>query len=114
MPIIQEFIGEIDNVIINDENVYFTVEHVTDAIEEKFKIRNPKLTEDLFYAIDMLYYENDTPIGELEEEIHHCLSKANTFKDLKFEIFGSTDKLDKLNENIKNRVYENSKESTIE
>lgn len=114
MPIIQEFIGEIDGVIINDANLYYTLEDIMFTIEKKFNMRNPELTKDLYDSIDKVYFEYDTSIGDLQEDVYCCLSKANNFKDIQFEIFGNIEDMKDLNKKIKDGVYENSKESTIE
>ena len=114
MPIIQEFIGEIDDIIFKDEVVYYATEFIVDEIESRFDIRNSKLTKDLSDSIDLLSNDYTIPISEIKEAMFNCLKYSHNFRNLEFNISGDDMGFEDLNQRIKDRVYENSKESTIE
>lgn len=114
MPVIQEFIGELDDIIFKDEVVYYATEFIVDEIESRFDIRNSKLTKDLSDSIDLLSNDYTIPISEIKEAMFNCLKYSHDFRNLEFNISGDDMGFEDLNQRIKDRVYENSKESTIE
>ncbi len=108
--IIQKFKGEINGILIEDENNYCSTSWLLDQIEEKFgEIYNQDFVKDLSKTIETMYFKYDSfSYADLEHQFMNSINEAEKFNEIEFNYFGSTWKIEGLNEEIKNNKYEKS------
>ena len=100
--VIQQFLGEIDGVEFDKENVYYSSEHILSKIEEKFgSVYNKEFVEELRDTINTLNLKYDEfSFDTLENDFSNCIDEANEFKNIKFTYYGDDWKIEMLNEGI--------------
>ena len=101
--VIQQFLGEIDGVKFDKENVYYSWEHILSKIEEKFgNIYNKEFVKELRDTINTLNLKYDEfSFDTLEHDFSDCIEEADEFKNVEFMYW----KIEILNEGIKNNEY---------
>ena len=112
--IIQEFKGKINEIEFDDKNIYSSVEFILGSIEDKFgEIYNDKFIIDLKETIERVYLKYDEFSFEvLENDFSSCIEEADKFEDIEFLYYESNWKIERLNDNIKNKLY--SSEKTVD
>ena len=105
--VIQQFLGEIDGIKFDKENVYYSSEHILSKIEEKFgSVYNKEFVEELRDTINTLNLKYDEfSFDTLENDFSNCIDEANEFKNIKFTYYGDDWKIEMLNEGIENNEY---------
>jgi hypothetical protein len=103
--IIQEFKGILNNVLIENEKLYYCIEYILSKIEDKFgECFNKKFVEDLKITLNKLYYKNEYFYFEdFEREIDF---DVDSFKRLVFRYNYETYGFESLNEEIFNGKYD--------
>jgi len=103
--IIQEFKGILNNVLIENEKLYYCIEYILSKIEDKFgECFNKKFVEDLKITLNKLYYKNEYFYFEdFEREIDF---DVDSFKRLVFRYNYETYGFESLNEGIFNGKYD--------
>ena len=103
--IISDFVGIIDNIIIKNQKIFYSVEHILSKIEDKFgECYNKKFVEDLVNQIDYLYLKlDDFEFSKFEIEIN---LKVNKFNEIKFSYYGDEFYgIEEFNNNISKGIY---------
>lgn len=102
--IIQEFKGMLNNVLIENEKLYYCIEYILSRIEDKFgECFNKKFIEDLKMTLNKLYYKNEYfYFEEFEKEIDF---DVENFKNLVFSYNYETHSFERLNKGIFNGKY---------
>lgn len=102
--IIQEFKGIINDVLIENEKIYYCIEYILSKIEDKFgECFNKKFVEDLKITLNKLYYKNEYFYFEdFERKINF---NVTNFKSLVFSYNYETYGFESLNEGIFNGKY---------
>ena len=116
--IIQNFLGEIEGVNFDIEVIFKTTENILNYLVENFKdfkissyyySKDYKVVsyfvEDLKWSIIEVWNSNNIPIEIIENDLKTSIDKANSFKELSFEVYGSTDFFEEINQNIQNQKY---------
>lgn len=103
--IIQEFKGMLNNVLIENEKIFYCIEYILSKIEDKFgECFNKKFIEDLKITLDKLYYKNEYFYFEdFEREIDF---DVYDFKRLVFKYNCETYDFENLNKEIFNGKYD--------
>lgn len=111
--IIQEFKGEIEGVVFSEKNVYSSCEFILEKIEEKFgEIYNKEFVSDLKNTIERMEVKYDEfSYSVLENDFYESIEEAKAFNKIKFSYYGSDWKIEELNKNIKENIYEEVKDS---
>ena len=92
--IIQEFKGMLNNVLIENEKIFYCIEYILSKI----------FVEDLKITLDKLYYKNEYfSFEEFERGINYDVDK---FKNLVFEYNCETYDFENLNKEIFNGKYD--------
>lgn len=106
--IIQEFQGEINGIVFDDRNIYYSSQFILEKIEDKFgEVYNKSFIEDLRDTIETMEYKYDElSFAILEDDFYKAVKEAKSFNEIEFSYYGSDWKIDSLNENIKNNKYE--------
>ena len=103
--IIQGFKGMLNNVLIENEKIFYCIEYILSRIENKFgECFNKKFVEDLKITLNKLYYKNEYFYFEdFEREIEF---DVESFKRLVFRYNYETYGFESLNEGIFNGKYD--------
>lgn len=103
--IAQKFIGIINGIEIENEQIYYAMTFILQQIEEKFsECYTNEFIEDLYTAIYNAYLKYD--IFEFDTfENNLDIHSFKTFEKIKFNYYGLTDRFEWLNKNIKCRKY---------
>lgn len=103
--IIQGFKDMLNNVLIENEKIFYCIEYILSKIEDKFgECFNKKFVEDLKLTLDYLYYKNEYfSFEEFEREIDF---DVDSFKRLVFRYNYETYGFESLNEGIFNGKYD--------
>lgn len=103
--IIQGFKGMLNNVLIENEKIFYCTEYILSKIEDKFgECFNKKFIEDLKITLNKLYYKNEYFYFEdFEREIEF---DVESFKRLVFRYNYETYDFESLNEGIFNGKYD--------
>ena len=102
--IIQGFKGMLNNVLIENEKIFYCIAYILSKIEDKFgECFNKKFIEDLKITLNKLYYKNEYFYFEdFEREIEF---DVESFKRLVFRYNYETYCFESLNEGIFNGKY---------
>ncbi|MCL4582990.1 hypothetical protein KST10_07395 [Fusobacterium animalis] len=103
--IISDFVGIIDDIIIKNQKIFYSVEHILSKIEDKFgECYNKKFVEDLVNQIDYLYLKlDDFEFSKFEIEIN---LKVKKFNEIKFSYYGDEFYgIEEFNNNISKGIY---------
>lgn len=116
--IIQNFLGEIEGVDFDIEVIFKTTENILNYLVENlkdFKISSyyyskdykvvSYFVEDLKWSIIEVWNSTNIPSEIIENNLKTSIDKANSFKELSFEVYGSTDFFEEINQNIQNQKY---------
>lgn len=105
--VVHEFLGLVNNIEITDENIYFSLIYLLEAIEDKFgEVYNDDFVKDLSICIETLYFKYDIfSFVELEEEFDDCIQTALYFEDIEFQYYGNDWKIEWFNQKIKDGEY---------
>ena len=105
--VIQQFLGKIDGVKFDKENVYYSSEHILSKVEEKFgNLYNKEFVKELRDTINTLNLKYDEfSFDTLEHDFSDCIEEADEFKNIEFMYYGDDWKIEILNEGIKNNEY---------
>lgn len=112
----QTFKGEINGVTFTHQQLFDTVEFLLKYMEKHFSEElnlkpeeiqfETDFVEDLKLTIkDVWYKYDDISLGEIEVEFRDCITAANDFYDLQFDISGETWKIEELNQQLKECAY---------
>jgi hypothetical protein len=103
--IIQGFKGMLNNVLIENEKIFYCIEYILSKIEDKFEeCFNKKFIEDLKITLNKLYYKNEYFYFEdFEREIEF---DVESFKRLVFRYNYETYGFESLNKGIFNGKYD--------
>lgn len=96
----QEFIGEIDGIVISNQKLYHSLDFILEMIENKFgKCYNHEFVRDLIAIIEKLNYKyEDFSYRQLELELDLDVSN---FEDMEFTYEYSDYYLVDFNRNLK-------------
>lgn len=85
--VLQKFIGKINTIVLNDEMVYCSTNHILRAIEEKFgEIYTDEFISELSYAIERVSIKCEGfAFSDLENSLTNNIETAKKFEDIKFE-----------------------------
>ena len=85
--ILQKFIGKINTIVLNDEMVYCSTNHILSIIEEKFgEIYTDKFIAELSYAIERISIKcEDFTLSDLENSLENAIELADKFEDIYFD-----------------------------
>ena len=91
--IIQNFLGEIEGVNFDIEVIFKTTENILNYLVENFKDFkiSSYFVEDLKWSIIEVWNSTNIPSEIIENDLKTSIDKANSFKELSFEVYGSTD-----------------------
>lgn len=103
--IVSDFIGIINDVVIEDKRIYYSIEYILSRIENKFgQCYNKKFINDLLHQLNYLYLKlEDFDFSKFELGVNF---DVKTFNELKFkydenDFYG----IEEFNDNIFNGVY---------
>ena len=105
--ILQNFKGEIGGIIIENENIYYSMDYILENIENKFgKCYNQEFIKDLYTNIENIRLKYDEfSFDKLENDINYSIREAKNFSEIKFNYYSNDSMLDNFNESIKNNKY---------
>ena len=105
--ILQNFKGEIGGIIIENENIYYSMEYILENIENKFgKCYNQDFIKDLYTNIENIRLKYDEfSFDKLENDFNYSIREAKNFSEIKFNYYSNDSMLDNFNESIKNNKY---------
>ena len=105
--ILQNFKGEIGGIIIENENIYYSMDYILENIENKFgKCYNQEFIKDLYTNIENIRLKYDEfSFDKLENDFHYSIREAKNFSEIKFNYYSNDSMLDNFNESIKNNKY---------
>ena len=105
--ILQNFKGEIGGIIIENENIYYSMDYILENIENKFgKCYNQEFIEDLYTNIENMRLKYDEfSFDKLENVFNYSIREAKNFSEIKFNYYSNDSMLDNFNESIKNNKY---------
>jgi len=105
IEIISDFIGRINNIVIKDKRIFYSVEYILSKIENKFgECYNKKFIEDLVEQLNYLDLKIENfEFSKFELEIN---LDVKSFKEIKFkyyinEFYG----IKEFNDNISRKMY---------
>ncbi|WP_405350853.1 hypothetical protein [Fusobacterium animalis] len=105
--ILQNFKGEIGGIIIENENIYYSMDYILENIENKFgKCYNQEFIKDLYTNIENIRLKYDEfSFDKLENDFNYSIREAKNFSEIKFNYYSNDSMLDNFNESIKNNKY---------
>lgn len=105
--ILQNFKGEIGGIIIENENIYYSMDCILENIENKFgKCYNQEFIKDLYTNIENIRLKYDEfSFDKLENDFNYSIREAKNFSEIKFNYYNNDSMLDNFNESIKNNKY---------
>ena len=105
--ILQNFKGEIGGIIIENENIYYSMDYILENIENKFgKCYNQEFIKDLYTNIENIRLKYDEfSFDKLENDFNYSIREAKNFSEIKFNYYNNDSMLDNFNESIKNNKY---------
>ncbi|EEO42900.1 hypothetical protein FSDG_01459 [Fusobacterium animalis 7_1] len=105
--ILQNFKGEIGGIIIENENIYYSMDYILENIENKFgKCYNQDFIKDLYTNIENIRLKYDEfSFDKLENDFNYSIREAKNFSEIKFNYYSNDSMLDNFNESIKNNKY---------
>ena len=105
--IIQNFLGEIEGVNFDIEVIFKTTESILNYLVKNFKDFkiSSYFVEDLKWSIIEVWNSTNIPSEIIENDLKTSIDKANSFKELSFEVYGSTDFFEETNQNIQAQKY---------
>ena len=105
--ILQNFKGEIGGIIIENENIYYSMDYILENIENKFgKCYNQDFIKDLYTNIENIRLKYDEfSFDKLENDFNYSIREAKNFSEIKFNYYNNDSMLDNFNESIKNNKY---------
>ena len=105
--ILQNFKGEIGGIIIENENIYYSMDYILENIENKFgKCYNQEFIKDLYTNIENMRLKYDEfSFDKLENVFNYSIREAKIFSEIEFNYYGNDSLLDIFNESIKNNKY---------
>ena len=105
--ILQNFKGEIGGIIIENENIYYSMDYILENIENKFgKCYNQEFIKDLYTNIENIRLKYDEfSFDKLENVFNYSIREAKIFSEIEFNYYGNDSLLDIFNESIKNNKY---------
>ncbi|WP_064613462.1 hypothetical protein [Streptobacillus moniliformis] len=116
--VISRFKGTINNIEFDSENLFYSVDFLLSHVEERFgTCYSDKFIEDLRDTVENMdrKYESFS-YAELENEFYECIENADKFNEIEFSYYGSSWKIERLNDSIKNNEYAiwNKKKENLE
>lgn len=108
---IQEFRGTINEIEINNESIFLSIQWLIETMEDKFKldIKNKSFVNDLSETIKELWMKYDNfSYDKLEQDFYQCIEKADKIENLKFKYSDSEWKIENLNKKMS--IYNFDKE----
>ena len=105
--ILQNFKGKIGGIIIENENIYYSMDYILENIENKFgKCYNQEFIKDLYTNIENIRLKYDEfSFDKLENDFNYSIREAKNFSEIKFNYYSNDSMLDNFNESIKNNKY---------
>lgn len=106
----QEFIGTINDVEINDKQIYYTTGYMLDLIDTCFgEVYNDKFIKDLKETIREISDSTDSfSFADLENDFYYAITNKDveTFEDVQFDDYYHAEY---LNERLKKGEYTKTK-----
>lgn len=105
--IIQEFKGKINDIEVNDENIYYSTNFILKTIEDKFdECYTDEFVKDLIEIIKRIHLKYlNFSFSILENDFYDCIQVAENFEKIQFKYFGTDWMFEWLNDNIKTKKY---------
>ena len=108
--VITDFKGKIFGVEIYSQVIFDSISYLHDEMLDRpdifdDKINIGELVIDLMHAFKRQFYKADFSTTEIEKELSGCINIADSFSELRFEVFGSDFYFADINEKIKNGEY---------
>lgn len=108
--VITPFKGKVFGVETDDHTTFNSVSYLHDEMLDRPEIFDESinigaLVVDLMHAFEDQFYKTDFSQAELENELSGCINIAESFSELKFDVFGSDKHFADINEKIKNGDY---------
>ena len=79
--IIQNFIGEINGVVIEKEVVFYSTEYLAEVFENKFNLITTENIKNIFSAVDRIYGKTVLSQQEIEEDIELLIFNSKTVEE---------------------------------
>ena len=97
--IVSDFIGIINDVVIEDKRIYYSIEYILSRIENKFgQCYNKKFINDLLHQLNYLYLKLEQfDFSKFELGVNFDVKTFNELNDF----YG----IEEFNDNIFNGVY---------
>lgn len=107
---ISDFKGEIFGVATDNQAVFISMSFLHDVMLERpdifdDKINIGELVIDLMEVFERLLYKTELSDTEIENELLNCIERADSFSELRFEVFYCDYYFSDINEKIKNGGY---------
>lgn len=106
--VIEKFNGKINNVKIDNSNIFSSIEYILDNMEHNFdiSINDIKFTTDLVNSITCMIEDYGLPIEEVEDGFDYAIHRASgIITNLKFDdiyVFENVPSLELIAQNIEN------------
>ena len=79
--IIQNFIGEINGVVIEKEVVFYSTEYLAEVFENKFNSITTENIKNISFAVDRIYGKTVLSQQEIEEDIETLIFNSKTVEE---------------------------------
>lgn len=79
--IIQNFIGEINGVVIEKEVVFYSTEYLAEVFENKFNSITTENIKNISFAVDRIYGKTVLSQQEIEEDIEMLIFNSKTVEE---------------------------------
>lgn len=81
VKIIQNFIGEINGVVIEKEVVFYSTEYLAEVFENKFNSITTENIKNISFAVDRIYEKTVLSQQEIEEDIETLIFDSKTVEE---------------------------------
>ena len=81
VKIIQNFIGEINGVVIEKEVVFYSTEYLAKVFENKFNSITTENIKNISFAVDRIYGKTVLSQQEIEEDIETLIFNSKTAEE---------------------------------
>ena len=81
VKIIQNFIGEINGVVIEKEVVFYSTEYLVEVFENKFNSITTENIKNISFAVDRIYGKTVLSQQEIEEDIETLIFNSKTVEE---------------------------------
>lgn len=81
VKIIQNFIGEINGVVIEKEVVFYSTKYLVEVFENKFNSITTENIKNISFAVDRIYGKTVLSKQEIEEDIETLIFNSKTVEE---------------------------------